>query len=273
MSLKSKFEVILGKDFDFWLRPYHILDWLIVILVHIIALYLDSDKIDPRHRYLPPNDSEVGYPYHNDTVSFSTAFVVTWVIPPIIIGLFQIWLRSRHDFHHAVLGLWSAFGFTYLFTFIIKLSVGRYRPYYGPGHEDYESRLSFPSGHSSVSFSSAVFMSLYIAAKLRVYRQASGSMVSKMMIVFIPLVIATFIAVSRTVDYHHNFSDILAGSLLGAGMGFTFYFMHYPSVLSERCAVPKSHHLDQMMKRKSREMKTVKVEKEEVVKETISSKA
>jgi len=259
MTPKEFLYLILGKDFSNWLRPYHILDWLIVILVHIIALFLDSDRIDPRVRYLPSNSSEVGYPAEKDIISFTTVFVLSWIVPVVIIGLFQIWIRSRHDFHHGVLGLWAAFGFTYLFTCIIKLSVGRYRPDYNAiTNNGIDARLSFPSGHSSASFSSAVYMSLYIIGKLRVYRQTSGSMVSKMAIVLIPLVISTYVAVSRTVDYHHNFSDILAGSLLGAGLGMSFYFMHYPSLFSDECAIPKSHHLEQI--KKAKEMKVIKVE-------------
>jgi len=276
MGPKKFFELILGKDFTNWLRPYHILDWLIVILVHIIALSLDSNKIEPRNRYLPPNSSEIRYPYESDIVSFSTVFVITWIVPVVVLALFQLRYRSRHDFHHALLALWGSFGFTYLFTCIIKISVGRYRPYYDPEfHNDIESRLSFPSGHSSVSFSSAVFMSLYLCGKMRIFRQTSGSMVSKMMVIFVPIVAAGYVAVSRTVDYHHNFSDIIAGSLLGSGMAIPFYFMHFPSLFSEKSPFPKSHHLDHVMQRKQeKEMKVKKVETvDATVKESISSNA
>jgi membrane-associated phospholipid phosphatase len=59
--------------------------------------------------------------------------------------------------------------------------------------------------------------------------------------VWSPMTLAFFVAVSRTVDYHHNFSDIIAGALLGTGMAFYFYYMYFPSHFHPKCHLPKLH--------------------------------
>ncbi len=85
-------------------------------------------------------------------------------------------MQSAHDFHHASLGLAEAVLFTLLFTDVLKVVCGRYRPdWYGsappPNNASFFGRLiqyryarqglsgaiisdgrqSFPSGHASVS--------------------------------------------------------------------------------------------------------------------------
>jgi len=153
----------------------------------------------------------------------------------------QLYLRSRHDFHHALLGLLVSEAFTFFFTSLLKVIAGRPRPDFDPiTNNTKDSRMSFPSGHSSTSFSGMVFLSLYLAGKLRILSNHNGSMVAKTMIVFSPLLISMLIAVSRTMDYHHNFGDIVAGSLLGAGISLFTYFLYFPSLFHISSQNPKS---------------------------------
>jgi diacylglycerol diphosphate phosphatase/phosphatidate phosphatase len=47
------------------------------------------------------------------------------------------------------------------------------------------------------------------------------------------------VAVSRTIDYHHNFSDILAGSLIGAVISYICYFLYFPDLSDPASDQPK----------------------------------
>ncbi|CAD2217611.1 PAP2 superfamily, putative [Angomonas deanei] len=76
-----------------------------------------------------------------------------------------------------------------------------------------EGRLSFPSGHSSTSFACCLSLTLFLFSYLRPgARQGSFA---RFCLAASPLLVAVFCAVSRTRDNKHNFSDILAGSLIG----------------------------------------------------------
>lgn len=76
-----------------------------------------------------------------------------------------------------------------------------------------EGRLSFPSGHSSTSFSVFTLVAFFCVAHLRPFaRQASFT---RLVLCLCPLIVSTMCAVSRTRDNKHHFSDILGGTLIG----------------------------------------------------------
>jgi diacylglycerol diphosphate phosphatase / phosphatidate phosphatase len=91
-----------------------------------------------------------------------------------------------------------------------------------------EGRLSFPSGHSSTSFSVFTVMSFFFVAHLRPFaRQASFT---RLVICLCPLIVPTMCAVSRTRDNKHHFSDILAGSLVGIACAFVAFYGSFRQV-------------------------------------------
>lgn len=89
-----------------------------------------------------------------------------------------------------------------------------------------DGHLSFPSGHSSTSFGSMVPLCLFLAYHLRPWFY--GCFI-RFVICITPLYLAFFVAISRTRDNRHNFSDILAGGLIGAlaGVGAFWVNLHY----------------------------------------------
>src|SRR5689334_19010690 len=54
-----------------------------------------------------------------------------------------------------------------------------------------------------------MFLTLWLAGKLRVYSDTETISVGYSMIPLVPFAVSIFTAVSRTQDYHHNFSGIL----------------------------------------------------------------
>eukprot|EP01117_Protostelium_nocturnum_P001941 TRINITY_DN125_c0_g1_i3.p1 TRINITY_DN125_c0_g1~~TRINITY_DN125_c0_g1_i3.p1 ORF type:complete len:296 (-),score=66.50 TRINITY_DN125_c0_g1_i3:105-992(-) len=231
---------IFGKDRTQWLKTFHIVDWITILVLVVIGGILTL-TVKPYNRYLPQEDSSTGYPVKSDIVPTWALMITTLVGPPIIFGLTQFWYKSRHDFHHACLGLYTAWAITFLLTTIVKLSTGSYRPNYRPGTLDQDLKQSFPSGHSSLSFSSMVFLSLYLAGKFKVFNAHTGSLVLKAIFILSPMYISIFIAISRTIDYHHSFADIISGSLLGAGIGSFSYFLFFPLVFLDNCDLPRKH--------------------------------
>jgi len=232
---------ILGKDYTSWLQYHHLIDWVVIIVIFVVTTIVNA-AVKPYQRYLPLQDPSVTYPVRDDIIPTWLLMVIAFLIPIFVFVCMQIYWRSRHDFHHACLGLCTSLSMTYLITTIVKIMTGRPRPDYNY-RTLADARMSFPSGHASFSFCAMVFVSLYLAGKMKVYKYHSGSLVLKALAVFSPLLISTFVAISRTMDYHHDFADIVAGSLLGSGIAIMGYFLWYPSLFSKNPDQPRSHQL------------------------------
>ena len=63
------------------------------------------------------------------------------------------------------------------------------------------------------SFSGLGFLSLYLSGKIRAFDNRGH--VAKLCIVFLPLLVATLVGISRVDDYRHHWQDVFAGGLLG----------------------------------------------------------
>ena len=112
------------------------------------------------------------------------------------------------------------------------------------GHHDVviEGRKSFPSGHSSFSFSAWGFVFFYLSGILNTWNfldtacLTSGKLGTfhcthptptwKLLLPLIFLGGPAVISISRTADYHHHWEDVVAGSALG----FSVIWMVYRQV-------------------------------------------
>ncbi|XP_076911528.1 putative lipid phosphate phosphatase 3, chloroplastic, partial [Bidens hawaiensis] len=87
-----------------------------------------------------------------------------------------------------------------------------------------EGHKSFPSGHASWSFSGLGFLSLYLSGKVRVFERKGH--VAKLCIVFLPLLVASLVGISRVDDYWHHWQDVFAGGLIGMTVA-TFCYLQF----------------------------------------------
>eukprot|EP00455_Lapot_gusevi_P052691 TRINITY_DN805_c0_g1_i3.p1 TRINITY_DN805_c0_g1~~TRINITY_DN805_c0_g1_i3.p1 ORF type:complete len:196 (-),score=61.59 TRINITY_DN805_c0_g1_i3:271-828(-) len=151
----------------------------------------------------------------------------------------------------AALGQTQAVFIQYSVVELGKHLVARYRPDYldrcgeldangnckNTGHVVEDGNKSFPSGHSSTIFSGMVFFSMWLSGKLGVFSGTIRSFHS-LLAAFVPWIIAFLVAISRTIDYHHNFDDILAGSIIGIFAAYVTYYLHYPSLSASNPGQP-----------------------------------
>ncbi|XP_034104033.1 putative phosphatidate phosphatase [Drosophila albomicans] len=85
-----------------------------------------------------------------------------------------------------------------------------------------QTRLSFPSGHSSLSFYALLYVALYLQRKLT----WSSSKLARHFLQFTLIMLAWYTALSRVMDSWHHWSDVLAGSLIGvAGALITAHYI------------------------------------------------
>eukprot|EP00475_Leptophrys_vorax_P015439 TRINITY_DN21781_c0_g1_i1.p1 TRINITY_DN21781_c0_g1~~TRINITY_DN21781_c0_g1_i1.p1 ORF type:complete len:278 (+),score=-9.64 TRINITY_DN21781_c0_g1_i1:50-835(+) len=192
--------------------------------------------------------------------------VPSWAVPVMALGAPALsfvvafaFTRNLTDVHHSLLGLLYAFFATLLITDALKVSVGRPRPDFfircfpsgQPLYSDTgdamcngvpdvvtEGRKSFPSGHSSLTFSGMAYLALFLAAKLHSFVPSDG-ILWRLIPPCVPLAVGVAVGVTRIDDYWHFPSDVFVGSLIGITMAALAYFTHYPSLRSHKCHLPR----------------------------------
>ncbi|KAH3743200.1 phosphatidic acid phosphatase type 2/haloperoxidase [Pelomyxa schiedti] len=242
------------------IRVTYVVDW--VIWGMILALGLGLGLLKPHVNDLPlPTDDPTDnpnfmYPYHENTVPSWAAVVVGFGSSAVAVIAAQAFMRSLHDVHHGFLSLLECAGIHMCFVSAGKAFAGRYRPHYlallamvqadhstssqvAADKDLWEGMRSFPSGHSAVAFAGLAWLSLYLAGKFKVFSPKGGES-WKTVICGLPLMAAWIIAITRTRDYHHNFSDIMCGAFIGIACAIVAYFNFYHSLLSENCHLPKT---------------------------------
>ncbi|EGZ26338.1 hypothetical protein PHYSODRAFT_485948 [Phytophthora sojae] len=102
-----------------------------------------------------------------------------------------------------------------------------------------EGRKSFPSGHASFAWSTMLVLTLYLLGRSRLNcknRSESalrgGRKMLKLVLCFLPSFVAAWVAITRSIDNWHHYSDILAGSIIGALSACVAYSYNYGSVFS-----------------------------------------
>jgi membrane-associated phospholipid phosphatase len=121
---------------------------------------------------------------------------------------------------------------TLLITDILKFSIRYPRPNYfsycqynltlnacaGKTNHQKDSTLSFPSGHSSISFASSVWIYLFLSYCLKEKEE-----IWWILLKILPLAISSLIALTRIIDYMHHVSDVLGGTLIGLSVAIIVY--------------------------------------------------
>lgn len=165
-------------------------------------------------------DSFVMRPYNKTLSTVSTVTTAASLAMPAV-------LLSAPSSEYLKIGIMYAetVALTYGIKELIKLIVPRQRPYlYYEGYPEDEvqsgkSHKSFLSGHTALAFAGASFTS-YVFCK---YNPESKW---KIPVVASSYSLATATAVLRVVSGNHFATDVLAGALLGAAIGYGIPALH-----------------------------------------------
>lgn len=172
-----------------------------------------------------------------------------------------LWRTDLHKAHVTILGLATSIITTLFLTDVLKDAIGRPRPdllarcdpdlaaprdQYSTvaictqrdAHMLNDGFRSFPSGHSSFSFSGLGFLAMFLASQTYALRPRASMMV--VILCLAPLLGAALIAISRLEDYRHGPLDVLGGSILGFVVAYFNFRRYYPSLLAPECDEPFS---------------------------------
>lgn len=232
------------------LRPlkFHVFDWILLISLGGLDVLLNI--INPFHRFVGNTMlNDLMYPIKDNTIPFWAVPIMAIGIPLLLFFVNAIRERRFEALHHAVLGLLFAVLLAAIITDAIKDGIGQPRPDFfwrcfpdgiqvfnettgdvichGLSSVIREGYKSFPSGHSSWSFAGLGFLSLHLGDRMNISN--SQGRVGKLVIVMAPLMLATFVAISRIDDYLHRWQDVFVGALIGLGMAFLCHKQFFPS--------------------------------------------
>jgi len=100
-----------------------------------------------------------------------------------------------------------------------------------------DSRMSFPSGHTSAAFFFATFIVIYLHARVAVHE--GNKMLLFVILYAVMLLSATLVGISRIYDNKHHPADVIAGGLAGvfiaASILYCFKYLFIPSVRTVKC--------------------------------------
>ncbi|CAI5736100.1 unnamed protein product [Peronospora destructor] len=209
------------------------------------------------------------------------------VSAPIIINLFINYVLPKfhnvrvisHDTRDLILTIVQSTSMATLLTQFTKNMTGRFRPcFYDMCDWNYdvvwdgvtnlcqstagekEGRKSFPSGHASFAFATMLVLTLYLLGRSSLNSanrsetiMRGGRKTLKLFLCFIPTFLASWVAVTRSIDNWHHYADILAGSIIGAISACLSYSYNYASIFhSQHAGIPwQSYHASSKEKRTS----------------------
>ncbi|KAI1341034.1 acid phosphatase/Vanadium-dependent haloperoxidase [Xylariaceae sp. FL0016] len=250
---------VLGSIARFWTHSYA--PDYVGFAALLTAYILIQLFVEPFHRMFFINNLNIAFPHAEvERVPVWLNFVYALFVPLGVVIIFNSLTRaSFHKHHSTILGLAIALVLASFLTDIVKNTVGRPRPDLiarckpaagtkpnvlvtidvcteTDHHTLHDGWRSFPSGHSSFSFSGLGYLALFLAGQLRIFRDKKD--LGRSLICLAPLVGAAMIAISRCQDYRHDVYDVCTGSLLGIVIGFWSYRRYWPRLSSGECHEP-----------------------------------
>lgn len=215
--------------------------------------------------------TDIAYPYLKPTFSSVTAAVIGIATPLTLIVLSQIWVRSFCDLANALTGLTYSLSTGTFVNMVLKKTIGGLRPHFlsvcepivpprtmGQGYKNIMFTIeqvcrgkdkrkignaieSFPSGHSECAFAGLFYLSIYLFTHLDIQ---SRSPVShwRMVACVLPTLLATYIACTVVLEYHHHAYDAIFGALLGIVMALFGYRMVFRSIWNSGLNTTPSCH-------------------------------
>lgn len=217
-------------------------DFLLLFLLLLITGYLEKG-VAPYERLADLQDPSLQFPILPEIISGRLLLLLSATFPLAAFALVEFSsLRQKPTlFLTYLLGLLEAIIPTVLITNVLKIIVGRPRPLFaavcqayvegsntlciGDEHAVAEARKSFPSGHSSLSFATAIYTALFLGLRLRPANASTGTAHTwHLLITLLPPCLAALVTVSRTIDYHHHFADVVAGSMLGSFVAVAAFY-------------------------------------------------
>lgn len=241
-----------------------------VLAVALVVFFFRVTEVArPFMRQFSLDNAAIAHPFATkERVTDNELYLWGAIVPLAIIVVLSAWMGStKFDKLHLIsvssVGLWFTVSATSVLTDILKCWIGNPRPDFlarcgprdgtptnvlvdvsvctAPLGEMYliDAMKLTPSGHSSLAFSGLGFLTLWLLGQYKVLNSKTRTSMVTIMMICSPMLLAAYIALSRTQDYRHHFFDVLFGSIIGILFAFMGYKKYFPSLKSDTCNLPK----------------------------------
>lgn len=230
---KMKLFKNLGSEFTYFWKSFldNLPEWFATICLALVSVVI-ALMIEPKQRIAFFQNFNERYPYSGETLGVPVVAILIIILPCATLGFLAITYPRKIDLCLATMSLAQSLCLTLLITEALKVTVARPRPNFfsycqydeslkkctGPSSHKRDAKLSFPSGHASNSFATGTWMCYFLGKFFN-----NGSEIWWIMLRFIPIMIATFIAATRITDYMHHVSDVIGGVVIGIGCATLIY--------------------------------------------------
>ncbi|OWF38592.1 phospholipid phosphatase 1-like isoform X1 [Mizuhopecten yessoensis] len=265
------YEFTMQMDSSAVLRIFIDLSCLAAVSVPILILKL---VVTPFHRGFYCDDESLMHPHKHDTIPTWAAAMAAFSIPIICMTIIEgvrlsMFKRSCHcgvvqkRYFQVLYRCLGAFLFgaavTQLTTDIAKYSLGRLRPHFltvckpdikncsaQTGYIEtsvctgtdlaaiQEARLSFPSGHTSITMYCFVYIMIYLQMRFK-WRKC---WLLRPFIQVLLFYMAYYTSLSRISDYMHHWSDVLGGAVVGLAVCLLVVFCVSDIFTETSCCKP-----------------------------------
>ncbi|KAI5173125.1 diacylglycerol diphosphate phosphatase / phosphatidate phosphatase [Nematocida sp. LUAm3] len=164
-----------------------------------------------------------------EMVDFWIVVLCAVFVVPLCILVIQMNTRKDRDIIRSITIAYFGMSISNFIVNSLKYLVGKERPdylsrikKYNVGRRYLEARRSFPSGHSAVAVSCAIFIAYEASSAMKRSKNHPVKRVILMVFgVVLPIILAVFVAVSRIIDGRHDIIDVTGGcgiSLVSCGL-------------------------------------------------------
>jgi membrane-associated phospholipid phosphatase len=228
----------LAQAYDGFCGPLRA-QWAQAVLL-LLAGGIVNFYVPPHDKLVFDHDPQLQFPVGAQQFPEALLFGISFFVPLFVIFAVARGL-DRTDFCVSAVCLSQCVGLAMFTTTVAKKIAGRPRPCFyamcgwvsnstaGSGTctaarlAQWESRQSFPSGHSSLSMAGLGFLGMYLLEKCEQLQRPPRFLTvlqlhAAQLCALVPFAVAMWVAISRTVDYWHHYSDVIAGAVLGFGI-------------------------------------------------------
>lgn len=237
-------------------------DLLASIVILVIFAVLDNAAPFQRQFYI--NDLSIGHPFaEHERITTTQLFIFAVVVPFLVLVILGLALTNEQRVYTTwitFVGFVATLAVNSFLTSILKNWLGRPRPDFvsrcdvrdGTPKDTlvnaadvcqqtdiYKLRDGFrscPSGHSSTSFAGLGYLTFWLVGQTLAYHKRSGAW--RTWFSFIPALFAGLIAISRTEDYRHRYSDVAAGTVIGVICAYWGYKRNFPNLNTSLSYIP-----------------------------------
>ena len=232
------------KLYTFFVTQGYIYDWIGAGTLLLVSLLVPCSKIMPIQRFYISNDPTLSYPDQPGTISSTVLYILVFFPPSVVFLSLFVHKRSLVDLHHALLSMLESFSLATAFKRWMNL-VGILRPHSlavfdsGDKAAIQDTRQSYPSGHSAYMFSTSCLLTLYLIGHLRLISAPRSGQFIFAFLCLSPVILATFVALTRIYDFEHAPADVNCGCFIGIASSLLAYHLNFHPIMSARSHEPR----------------------------------